>query len=126
MRKSADLLSKRLNILLASHGAVADFCKKTGFSRTAVETWRDGESSPTLKNLDVIAESLGVDPLKLLDAETIPESIPGNLLPALLEIAAILPRLHEGEVTVVLNTLRTLAASKDVSPKIASKPDRSG
>jgi transcriptional regulator with XRE-family HTH domain len=64
--KPAELLKKRLSEAFDKHGAVADFCRKTGFSRGAAENWRQGTQVPTVDKLGPIAEALGTTPAELL------------------------------------------------------------
>lgn len=66
MYRSPELLAKALNLALSSHGSIADFCKKAGFTYPTVQHWRNLERSPTLENLDRIAMALGVQPWELI------------------------------------------------------------
>lgn len=66
MHKSSQALQKKLSEALSPHGSIGDFVKKTGFSRSGVEKWRDGESSPSIENLEKIAEALETDPWDLI------------------------------------------------------------
>lgn len=109
MRKLADTFRNKLNSLLEPHGAIGEFSRKTGFSRTAIETWRDGETTPTLKYLDQIAEKLGKDPVDLLGIEKEAPTVESGLLPALLEIASFLPALDDDEVEAIRSMARRYA-----------------
>jgi transcriptional regulator with XRE-family HTH domain len=67
--KSAKLLVNRIKGALSEHGAVSDFCKKTGISRTAVNSWLDGKTVPSLGNLDAIADYFRVSAQELVSSE---------------------------------------------------------
>jgi transcriptional regulator with XRE-family HTH domain len=73
MAKSWDLLRNRLKKALSPHGAVSEFCRRTGFARSGVDRWMHNENIPKLDNLDVIAEGLGVNPWDLIKPESIPQ-----------------------------------------------------
>lgn len=93
------------------HGAIADLCRDTGLSRRAIEKWRDGETSPTIENLERLTAAKKLQPWQVLKkGGTDPTiNIPTSLLPSLLEIATLLPALKEGELDMLLRTIRALA-----------------
>lgn len=66
MSKSWEILRNKLKDNLSAYGSVSQFCRMTGFSRTAVDNWLNNTSSPNIENLDVIADALGQDPAELL------------------------------------------------------------
>lgn len=53
-------LRNRLLALRGTHGAVAEFCRKSGYPRQTVEAWLSGQSVPSADKLDPIAEALGI------------------------------------------------------------------
>ena len=69
MTKLSNLLRNRLKAALDRRGAVAEFVRKVGVSRTGVENWLAGKSSPNIENLESIAEALGVQPWELIKPE---------------------------------------------------------
>jgi transcriptional regulator with XRE-family HTH domain len=58
--KASEYFMNALAQLRAVRGAVAEFCRKTGFARNTVESWIDGVAFPSLEKLDRIAEALEV------------------------------------------------------------------
>ncbi len=91
MSNTLDLLIKRLKPDLSEHGAVSKFCRKTGFSRTAVDKWLKGMSAPTVDSLDQIAEALGIQPWELIRPEgalPTPQPVPPTVTELLDVIAA--------------------------------------
>jgi len=66
MAKSWNLLRKRLIASLEPYGAVSEFCRKTGFSRTAVDNWMNNVAIPNLEHIDKIADALGYRPDQLI------------------------------------------------------------
>jgi transcriptional regulator with XRE-family HTH domain len=72
MRNTTELLQNRLTAALEQYGAITEFCKKTGFSRGAVEGWRDGRTIPGVDKLDNIAAALGCTVSELLAQDNSP------------------------------------------------------
>lgn len=84
MGNSWELLRKRLLLLRDHHGAVAEFCRKTGLNRQTVENWLDGKSAAGIENLDRIAGALGREPWQLLAPTGTPGAgVPPDILEAL-------------------------------------------
>ena len=50
----------------ARHGSIEWLSEKAGVSRTTIQSWRDGSSTPTLTSLDAVAAALGVEPWELI------------------------------------------------------------
>lgn len=65
MGKSAEIFLKRFKEAMTPHGAVAEFCRKAGLSRTAVDNWLKG-GVPSIENIDKIADALGITPAELI------------------------------------------------------------
>jgi len=90
MPESNEIFRHRLALRLQGHGAVADFCRKTGLSRSAVDLWLSGDRSPTLKNLDLAASALDVRPWDLIMPEGAqPEARPSQIESLLRKLLAI-------------------------------------
>lgn len=66
MADSTKLFSQQIGKALEPHGAVAAFCRKTGFNRETVDRWIEEEASPTLRNLDKVAVALERDAWDLI------------------------------------------------------------
>jgi transcriptional regulator with XRE-family HTH domain len=79
MVKSWDVLRNRLIQSLTAHGAVSEFCRKIGVSRTAVDKWLKNQSSPNIENLDAIADALNSKPWDLIKPESEPLQKPHSL-----------------------------------------------
>lgn len=69
MTKSAQLFLYRLARALEPHGAIAEFCRNTGFGRSSVQNWLERGQTPTIENLDRVAEGLGTTAWELLKPE---------------------------------------------------------
>lgn len=73
MGKSWEVLRNRLLMYLSPHGAVSEFCRKTGLARSGVDRWllpkEKGGGSPNIENLDAIADALGITPWDLIKPE---------------------------------------------------------
>jgi hypothetical protein len=65
MSDSANLLLKRLQSAVEPHGALAEFCRKSGLPRKTVENWLNGTTIPTTA-LDAIAVGMETTPEDLL------------------------------------------------------------
>jgi transcriptional regulator with XRE-family HTH domain len=61
-----DILRNKLIALRDQYGAVADFVRKTGFSRTTVENWLDNKNIPNVETLGKIAFGLNCEPWELI------------------------------------------------------------
>jgi transcriptional regulator with XRE-family HTH domain len=66
MSKAPEVLRKRIAALYSDFGRIAEVVRKTGLSRRVLEKWRDGESSPSIENLERLADALGVQPWELI------------------------------------------------------------
>lgn len=106
MRKSTDLLISRMASAFEPHGALAEFCRKTGFPRKTVENWLQGTTIPTTA-LDSIAEGLDMSPWDLIKPDA------PDLPPTALEIVRILPRLNDDQLRALLGTARLFAHLND-------------
>lgn len=65
MSDSAALLLDKLRAAVEPHGALAEFCRRSGFARRTVENWLNGTTIPTTA-LDAIAAGLDTTPSALL------------------------------------------------------------
>jgi len=93
---------------MKERGAVADFCRKTGFSRASIQRWEAGQY-PTLETLERIAEGLGTTAWDLIKPETAEEKpksplvlVQGGSGDTLRELLAVLPRLKEDKLRLLL------------------------
>lgn len=66
MGRASDAFLARIRTALEPRGAVAEFCRKTGFARGSVLNWLEKGQSPNVENLDRIAEFLKVEPWELI------------------------------------------------------------
>lgn len=69
MAKYLGFFYKYLAAALEKHGSVSELVRKTGLSRTAIDSWLRKETSPTLESLEKIAEALGKKPWELIYPE---------------------------------------------------------
>lgn len=134
MSKASEIFASSLNRELSGYGSIAKFCRDTGFSRNAVEAWLSGDSSPTVANLDRIAEALDLEPWELIkpegaDQERAVEALGQaaaaltGLSPARAAILAALPALDDAEVHAILGIIeagRRLRAGE--APRAEKKP----
>jgi transcriptional regulator with XRE-family HTH domain len=81
MSKASESFRKRLRIALEPRGASAEFRRKTGFAPGSIINWLEKGQTPTIDNLDRVAEALGATPSELLKPEGKP--IPADILEAL-------------------------------------------
>ena len=70
MSNTADLIINRLREAFQQHGAVAEFCRKSGLPRRTVDNWMAKRSYPGLDSLDAIAKGLDLQPWELLKPPT--------------------------------------------------------
>lgn len=70
MDKPSERFKKRLTAALSERGAIAHFCRKTGFSRTGVQKWLDGRATPTIASLETIADFFGCKVSELVDEKS--------------------------------------------------------
>lgn len=66
MSNASEVFSKKLGDLLAPHGAVTEFCKKTGLNRATVDNWLHGRTPPNVSKLQEVADALGVEPWEMI------------------------------------------------------------
>lgn len=115
--KNGDKLSKELRKLRdakgESQGAIA---KKIGVSRATLNRWEGhGAGTVTIDQLEKLGTVLEAEPSAMISPQGValmPE-LPTKLLPALLELATLLPAMHEGEIETLLVTARTFAGPRD-------------
>ena len=87
---------------LKPQGAIGAFVKKTGFSRSSVEDWRDGKTTPKLQAIDDAATELGVDPLTLVSGgRAIPKEKLDEAEQKIAELKARIETLQEALENVV-------------------------
>lgn len=76
MNKPSQSFRKWIESRLVGHGAIKEFVKKTKFSRSAVEDYRDGVRSPKLTDLETLVERAGADVREVLGT---PISLPPDV-----------------------------------------------
>ena len=63
-------ISKHISIFLAKrldgYGKKADFCRRSGISRSNLDAWLSGESAPALETFAKIMETLKIEPWELV------------------------------------------------------------
>ncbi len=106
MIESLELFHSRLAERLKAHGAVAEFCRKTGFSRSLVDRWIDGVGAPALDSLDKVAHGLGVPAWELIKPEGDPLAQRMSKSALVGEIVVIIFGLNETQLNFILRLLR--------------------
>jgi hypothetical protein len=114
MGKFTDHFKAYLKNRLEAYGAVAEFCKQTGFARNTVEAWIDteGGGSPTLTSLDIIEDKTDMKIAELLGLQ------PAKEPPGPVDLDAFARRVSE-------ETIRALAIEES-QPKPAESQTPSG
>ena len=122
---AAERLRNILNARLEQRGSVAEFCRKTGLARNTVESWLAGISSPNVRNLDTIAEALGVQPWALIkpDDSTNSEAKVAEdaLLNRVLAVWGSLNEYQRGRVADIAEALSSVDGSKKVGQPVPKK-----
>ena len=103
MGKASESFKKRIAAATGPHGALSDFCRKTGLGRNTVERWIFEGVSPTLENLERAAEGMGMQAWELIKPE---------------DAQATQPRFELWEAWAMLG--QALEGSSRVPPKIAT------
>lgn len=102
----ADSLEHFYHVLrtkLSAHGAVADFCRKTGITRSQVDGWiRDGVGAPGIDRMDLIASGLGIEPWELLKPPRAPAPTADSRLALFGAIVSRLAALNEPQLRFLL------------------------
>ena len=88
---------------LSEYGAVSEFSRKSGFSRTTVDNWLSGKASPTVESLAAIAAALELEPWELLK--------PPGEDPQLEELIRVFRRLDKRERAHAVALLKALGGS---------------
>lgn len=105
---SPKALIRYLSSRLSEHGARADFCRKSGISRAALEFWLASDRIPRLDQLDRIAAALGVQPWELLKPE---EALPTPPKPTpTVEGLTDVIKSQEKEIEALKRELRAIEA----------------
>jgi transcriptional regulator with XRE-family HTH domain len=71
MSKSADLFKKELAHRLRKRGAQTELFKATGIGLSSINGYMSGKNSPTLEQIDRIAEALGVEPWEMIKPQDV-------------------------------------------------------
>ena len=114
MGKYQDYFVKLLNEKLAAHGSVSEFCRKGNLNRSTVENWLGGRS-PSIENLERIAETLGITPDQLLCPPGREPGLREVPMPGLPELIEELKHLDQGHAAELIKIFR-----KIVNPKMSN------
>lgn len=109
MTRAAILFAKRLNEQLAPHGAVSEFCRKTGFARATVDRWLAAERAPELEQLEFVAQALGKEPWQLIA----PEKMANPHEPVLRELFTRLLAMEQDQLDMLLTHVRIQSEALD-------------
>lgn len=102
MSKSSETFINFLKGALLGHGAVSEFCRKSGFARPTVDRWLKGENSPTLENLERIAAILDKPVPEMLS----PSYAFGKSDPILRELFSRLLAMEQDQLEALLTHVR--------------------
>lgn len=107
MNKTLELFRKRLLERLTPHGAVAEFCRISGISRSSVQRWEEG-AAPTLDLLEPIARGLGTTPWELLKPEAAASAVKPTRESLLGSIILRIAGLNQDELGSVVHALEAI------------------
>lgn len=118
MGKYLNFFYKYLSVALEKHGSVSEIVRKTGLSRTAIDSWLRRETSPTLESLEKIADAIGKKPWELIYPEgELPTSPPQS--PTVAALSKIIDE-QEKRIRELESPSRALVKDKAV----ITNPDR--
>lgn len=112
--KNGDKLSKELRKLRkARRESQSAIAKKVGVSRATLNRWEGhGAGTVTIDQLEQLGAALEAEPSAMISPQgvaTMPE-IPAKLLPALLELATLLPAMNKYRVKTLLDMAKDFAS----------------
>jgi transcriptional regulator with XRE-family HTH domain len=72
MTQGTEFLKAFLKQHFEAHGAIADFCRKKGVGRNTVKRWISGETSPDVRELEMLASYFEVEIWELIHPKNAP------------------------------------------------------
>jgi transcriptional regulator with XRE-family HTH domain len=119
---AAEIFKKRFADAMAPRGSRADFARKTGMSRTGIDAYISGESTPSIASLDRIADALDTTPQALIAPSEEPP--PNPVYSTVVKKIDKLPSHMLTALNIFLDSLISSAAQ--VGPQAAEAKPKDG
>lgn len=116
MTKATETLAKYLKKALDKHGAKAELARKSGVHPNSIDSYVDLKTSPTLEQIERMANALGVQPWELIRPNG--ASPTAEFSPALIDLMRRIAKLSPAHLSLIIKAVELSEQLSKVNDKL--------